>query len=161
LGREARRRPARRRLPLTLETLECRLTPASRLIATSYFDGAVYEFNAKTGALLGTLAAPNNASSLLSGPAGMAIGPDNNLYISSQNNDAILQYALGSNTLSTFISASVLDAPSILGPTGNSVFAPAGLRFGPDGNLYVSLNGGQNSSGGGEVIRFGITNTNG
>src|SRR5262249_50852500 len=97
LGREARRRPARRPLPLTLETLECRLTPASRLIATSYFDGAVYEFNAKTGALLGTLAAPNNASSLLSGPAGMAIGPDNNLYISSQNNDAILQYDLGSN----------------------------------------------------------------
>src|SRR5581483_3788732 len=35
-------------------------------------------------------------------------------------------------------------------------FAPAGLRFGPDGNLYVSENGGQSSTTG-AVVRFGIS----
>src|SRR5262249_35293340 len=39
---------------------------------------------------------------------------------------------------------------------GDTTFAPAGLRFGPDSNLYVSLNGGQSATGGGEVIKFNI-----
>jgi hypothetical protein len=155
-GRPARR--LRRRPPLVLEALESRLTPISKLIATSFFDGAVYEFNAGNGALLNTLVAPNSGGPL-SGPAGVTIGPDGNLYLSSQSNDTILEYNLGSNSLSTFIDSSVLGP--IATASGNSVFAPAGLRFGPDGNLYVSLNGGQNSQGGGEVIRFGVTSTGG
>ncbi len=42
----------------------------------------------------------------------------------------------------------------------NTVFDPAGMAFSPDGNLYVSLNGGF-ASPVGAVIRFGITNTGG
>src|SRR5262249_40576669 len=38
---------------------------------------------------------------------------------------------------------------------------PAGLRFGPDGNLYVSLNGGQSAFSGGAVVRFSINNAGG
>jgi hypothetical protein len=152
--------PRHRRAPLTLETLEARTVPTGDLlVATSFFDSAVYEFDATTGALQATLVAPYS-SSLLSGPAGVTIGPDHNLYISSQdltgqNNDAILQYDLSSGTLSTFIPPSVLEP--IATAAGDATFAPAGLRFGSDGNLYVSLNGGQSATGGGEVVRFGIS----
>src|SRR5262249_27841118 len=122
----------------------------------SFFDSAVYQFDADTGALQATLVAPNTASPL-SGPAGMTIGPDNNLYISSQFNDAIVRLDPTTGNLSTFIPSSVLDGQ--IAAAGNT-FAPAGLRFGPDGNLYVSQNGGQSSTSG-AVVRFNITNTGG
>jgi hypothetical protein len=128
------------------------------LVATSFFDSAVYEFNPTSGALQATLVAPFT-SSLLSGPAGLTVGPDGNLYISSQFNNAILQYNVTTNTLSTFISHDVLDP--IATANGDSQFAPAGIAFGPDGNLYVSLNGGQSAASGGAVIRFNITSGSG
>jgi hypothetical protein len=152
-----KRSRARQAARLTLEALEQRLTPAGRVVAASFFDSALYEFDASTGARLGTLVAPNS-SALLSGPAGLTLGPDRDLYISSQFSDAILKYDFGSATLSTFIPASVL-TPIGTG-IGAPAFAPAGLRFGPDGNLYVSLNGGQSSTTG-AVVRFGVTNTAG
>jgi hypothetical protein len=162
-GPRSRKAP-RRRPALAVETLESRLTPAARLVATSFFDSAVYEFNADTGAVFKTLVTPYT-STLLSGAAGLTVGPDGNLYISSQAlatgfKDAILEYDLSSNTLSTFIDSSVLQP--IATSTGASVFSPAGLRFGPDGNLYVSLNGGFGAAmGSGAVIRFGITSSGG
>ncbi len=146
-----------RRPRLQVERLEARDVPAA-LFASSFFDGAVYQFDSNTGALQGTLVAPNSGG-LLSGPAGLALGPDNNLYLSSQNNNAILQYNRTTNALSTFIPSTVLQP--IAATSGNAVFAPAGLTFGPDGDLYVGLNGGQSSSGGGQVIRFDVTATNG
>src|SRR5262249_7690396 len=115
-----------------------------------------------SGALQGTLIAPYT-SSLLSGPAGLAVGPDGNLYISSQFNNSILEYNLTSNMLVSppFISSDELQtiAKNLNGPQAQ--FAPSGLQFGPDGNLYVSLNGGQSSISGGAVIRFPITSTGG
>jgi hypothetical protein len=142
-----------------LEILESRLTPSSTpVVAASYFDSAVYELDASTGALLNTLVAPNSQSTLL-GPAGMTVGPDGNLYLSSQNNDSIVEYNVATNTLSTFIGSDVLGP--IAAASGDSTFAPAGLRFGPDGNLYVSLNGGQGATSSGAVVRFGIANSSG
>ncbi len=141
------------------------------VVAASFFDSAIYALNPSTGALLDTLVAPNSQS-LLSGPAGVAVGPDGNLYISNQaitftntapyytptSGNSILEYNVATNTLSTFIDSSVLQAMVTPGAT----FAPAGLAFGPDGNLYVSLNGGQTPAAGtGAVVRFDITNTNG
>jgi hypothetical protein len=159
MNRKARWSPRKpRRAPLTLEILEARVVPTTALlVATSFFDSAVYEFDFATGAQV-TLVAPYS-SSLLSGPSGLTVGPDGNLYISSQdltgqNNDAILQYDLSSGVLSTFIPSSVLEP--IASAAGDATFAPAGLRYGPDGNLFVSLNGGQGATGGGEVIKFGI-----
>ncbi len=141
-----RREAVRRRfVRLALEGLEDRVTPSSAPLAVaSYFDSAIYEFNSSTGTLMNTLVAPYSQPSTLSGPAGITVGPDGNLYISSQNTDSIVEYNLSTQSLSTFINLS----------TG---FAPAGLQFGPDGNLYVSENGGQSAgAGSGAVVRFDI-----
>ena len=132
------------------------LTVDPGLLAASYFDGALYDFDANTGALAATLVAPYS-SSLLSGPAGVTIGPDGNLYISNEGYlttitgeemqvipDSILEYNLTTGVLSPFIPSTVLDA--IASQVGASVFSRAGLTFGPDGNLYVSLSGGYASA---------------
>src|SRR5262249_8437652 len=95
----------------------------------------------------------------LFGPSGLTVGPDGNLYISSQNNSSIVEYNVNTKTLSTFIDASVLGP--IATANGDSTFAPAGLSFGPDGNLYVSLNGVQGATPGGAVVRFGISSSGG
>jgi hypothetical protein len=156
--RKGARKPRLLRRPLPqVEELEARDVP-SAVFASSFFDSAVYQFDSTTGALQKTLIAPNSGG-LLSTPEGLTVGPDRNLYISSQLSNAILQYNLTTNTLTTFLPSSVLQP--LATPTGNANFAPAGLRFGPDGDLYVDLYGGQTSTGGGEVIRFGITSSNG
>jgi hypothetical protein len=133
------------------------------MVVASYEDSSLYEVDAETGAIVNTLIAPYSSATFI-GPSGLTWGPDGNLYISAQGygagTDAILQYNFTTNTLATFISSSVLD--SIAAADGASAFEPAGLQFGPDGNLYVSLNGGQGDfSNNGEVIRFHITSTGG
>jgi hypothetical protein len=151
-----RGRPTQQRRRLGVESLEIRLTPVvtgPQIIATSYFDSALYEFSAATGAVSATLVAPYSGG-LLDGPAGVTVGPDGNLYISSQLNNSVLKYDFSTATLSTFIPSSVLDP--IATNLGAPSFAPAGLRFGPDGNLYVELYGGQTSTTG-AVERFNIT----
>jgi streptogramin lyase len=132
--------------PVTL-TMNYVAPTVNPLVAASYFDSAIYEFNPSTGALLNTLVAPYSQS-ILSGPAGLTVGPDGNLYISSQNNNTIVEYNVGTKTLSTFIDSTEMQATV----SGGGAFAPAGLRFGPDGNLYVS------SGGHGAVVRFDINN---
>jgi hypothetical protein len=134
--------------PVTL-TMNYVAPTVNPLVAASYFDSAIYAFNPSTGALLDTLVAPYSQS-ILSGPAGLTVGPDGNLYISSQNNNTIVEYNVGTKTLSTFIDSTEMQAVS----NGGGAFAPAGLRFGPDGNLYVS-------SGQGTVVRFDIINNSG
>jgi hypothetical protein len=151
---------------VALESLEDRTMPAAvgPVVATSFFDSAVYEINSSTGALMKTLVAPNSQSTLAN-PAGATVGPDGNLYLSSQSlltggfGNSIVKYDVGSGALSTFITASELNA--IAAANGNATFSPAGLRFGPDGNLYVSLNAGQGATSGGAVVRFDITSTGG
>jgi sugar lactone lactonase YvrE len=146
----------------SIECLEDRTTPVFvqtyNVFASSYFDGAVYEFSVGNQTTLQTLVAPNSQS-VLEGPAGMVVGPDGNLYFSSQNNDSIVEFNTTTRELSPFIGSAVLDP--IATANGDALFAPSGLAFGPDGNLYVSLNGGRAATSGGGVIRFGIHNTNG
>jgi len=160
---------------LALEALEQRWAPAATpvLVAASYFDGSVYEVNPTTGALLNTLAGPNSSQSGVSGPSGVAVGPDGNLYISCQNlptalggdpsqND-IVRYNVITQKVEPFIGKSVLQNIATTSPINDSFFGPAGLAFGPDGNLYVSLNGDQYSGVGpvptGAVVRFSVTNS--
>jgi sugar lactone lactonase YvrE len=141
----------------SIEFLEDRTTPTQAVVAASYYDSAVYALNPSTGAVLQTLVAPNSQS-VLDGPAGMAVGPDGNLYFSSQNNNSIVEYNVTTGALTTFISSTTLN--QVATANGDSAFAPAGLTFGPDGDLYVSLNGGQSASNG-AVVRFDITSSGG
>lgn len=159
VGRTRRRgAPLRKRVRPAVEAMEDRLTPAGVFVVASFFDSALYEFDASSGALKGTLNAPYSTSTALSGIAGVTIGPDGNLYVSSQNNDEVFKYDFASNQLSTFITTAQM-APFVVA-NGTATFAPAGLRFGPDGNLYVAQNGGFGSTNG-AVVRFDITNSGG
>src|SRR5262249_37727336 len=115
--------------------------------------------------------------SMLTNPAGLTDGPDGNLYISNQvaypplgahpTGESIVMENLATNTLSTFIPTSVLEP--IAATIGNTQFVPAGITFGPDGNLYVALNGGYNGNPDvganaatpGAIVRFDIANNNG
>ena len=132
-------------VPVTL-TMNYKPPTVQPMVAASYFDNAIYEFNPVTGGLLDTLVPPNSSQTVLSGPAGVTVGPDGNLYISSQNNNSIVEFNISTQTLSTFINSAVV---GIVAPN------PAGLLFGPDGDLYVA------SSGGGSVVRFDITSASG
>ncbi len=136
------------------------------LIANSVFDSGLYAFDGSSGAKLATLVAPSS-SFLLFGPSGTTIGPDGNVYISSAGNmtsggsptmqGAILKYDLTTYSLTTFISADQLDAARVGTSNPNALYSPSGIAFGPDGDLYSSLSGGQSSFGGGAVIRFDVS----
>src|SRR5262249_22681388 len=140
---------------LTVNNATSTLPP---LVAASFFDSAVYQFDPTSGKILNALVTPNSQS-VLSGPAGLTVGPDGNLYLSSQNNDAIVRYNFSTQALEPFITSAVLGP--IASANGDARFAPAGLRFGPDGDLYVSLNAGQTATSGGAVIRFDVTSVGG
>jgi hypothetical protein len=137
------------------------LTVDPSLIVTSYVTDAVYEFDANNGALVATLVAPNSQSNLV-GCAAVTIGPDGNLYITGEGYNGstftgpfnITQYNFNTHTLSTFISGAQLQAAN-----GGVPFAPGGIAFGPDGNLYTdnTLPG----AGADQVLRLGITHNGG
>ncbi|QEL16368.1 beta strand repeat-containing protein [Limnoglobus roseus] len=136
------------------------ITSDPSLFVESFYDSALYQFNARTGDLLAALLAPNSNTGLQL-PAGLTTGPDGNLYLSSQNNDTILKFDRTTNQLSTFLDSTTLNNIAAMPSSGgNAHFAPAGLRFGPDGKLYVSLNGGFTSAQG-AVIRFDVNSTGG
>ncbi len=144
----------------TVPTLMLQTSTTQSVIFASYFDSAIYKIDAQTGSLLQTLVAPNSQATL-EGTAGVTVGPDGNLYMSSQFNDSIVEYNFSTQSLSTFIQPSVMTSIATNANGSGSVFAPAGLTFGPDGDLYVCLNGGNAATSGGEVIRFDISYGNG
>src|SRR5262245_11838597 len=91
-------RPAGRFRP-SLETLEDRsLLSTTPLVVASYFDSALYKINPNNGALLETLVAPDSQATLI-GPAGMTIGPNGNLFLSSQLNNSIVEYDVNTGEL--------------------------------------------------------------
>jgi hypothetical protein len=128
-------------------------TTTQAVFVTSYVTNAVYEFDANTGALLQTLVAPNSQS-ILSSPAAITVGPDGNLYITGESGeDNITEYNFSTKTLSVFISGAQLEAAN-----GGVPFAPGGIAFGPDGNLYTdnTIHPGVD-----QVLRLGITTNDG
>lgn len=142
------------------------LSAVQVLYTTSYYDNAVYALDSTQARVLATLVAPDPAlpdppSGPLYQPAGLEVGPDGNLYISSQLNNQILRYNLATDQLEVFISSTVLQDIAV-NVEGVDDFAPAGLRFGPDGDLYVSLNAGyQYMANSGSIYRFDVTNSGG
>jgi hypothetical protein len=107
--------------------------PAQVVLVASFGDSSVRRYDYTTGTELTPLVAPGGGG--LSGPSGMALGPDGLLYVSSQVNDQVLRF----NPLTGAA------AGSIAQPAGAQ---PAGLEFGPDGNLYVS------HFGTGQVVKY-------
>ena len=76
-------------------------------------------YNGTTGAFVGAFVSTGSGG--LDRPAGLIFGPDGNLYVSSQNNDAVLRY---NGATGAFIDAFV--------PTGSGgLQSPIGLLFTP------------------------------
>ncbi len=79
----------------------------------------MFEFNANTGAYVGSFTAPS--------PLVLTFGQDGDLYISGRDDANVSRYDPKTGAVSTFVQAG----------SGGLVLA-AGLAFGPDGNLYVN-----------------------
>lgn len=99
--------------------------PDNSLYVSSLYGGGVLRYNATTGAFIDAVATSVPANGAKLAAAGLDVGPDGNLYISSVfNYNDILKYKPKPGTLDTFI-------PTDIAPT-----IPGGSTFGPDGNFY-------------------------
>lgn len=82
-----------------------------------------FGFDIKTGASNGSFGGAN-----LTGPRGIAVGPDNNVYVSDVGTKSVVEFNGATGAfIKTFVSSG----------SGGLNF-PYGMMFGPDGNLYVS-----------------------
>ena len=115
--------------------------------AGDYRLSSVFRFDEHTGAEL-----PGNipqGTAGLDAAAGVTIGPDGSLYVASQNSGEILFF--NSTTGAPLPSPIPGGRDGLFAPFRTETFpnaAPGPLKFGPDGNLYVS------DYGGGFVRRF-------
>src|SRR5262249_48112170 len=103
------------------------------VIVAGYAESSILRY-AEDGTRLDPIVPPGGMSGIV-GPAGMEFGTDG-LYVSNQVSvfvsgapDYIAKVDPSSGTVTPFIFL-------------ESGYVPAGLRFGPDGNLYVCRNGG-------------------
>jgi hypothetical protein len=117
------------------------------IIVTGYAEGSIRHYLDN-----GTQLPPITAATVF-GAAGMTVGPDGFLYVSCQTSlfgppgtpDSVVRVNPVSGALTPFI-------------TLTSGYVPAGLRFGPSGDLFVSRNGGQSAPpGSGSVDRYNGT----
>ncbi|QZZ20782.1 PEP-CTERM sorting domain-containing protein [Leptothermofonsia sichuanensis E412] len=99
-------------------------------------DSAVLKFS-PSGQFLGVAASGNG----LARPYGNAFGPDGNLYVSSFRSNQILRF---NGQTGEFIDVFASDNNNGLGSIGG-VNGPNGLLFGPDGSLYVTIEGTANA----------------
>ena len=113
---------------------------ADLLLGTA-FDGGVLRVDETTGATLPGSVTPGSAG--LAFTSGVTVGPDGNIYVSSRGTGEVLFYD-GEN-------GAPLPSPRPGGRDGlfatlatptTPMSTPGPLRFGPDGNLYVSDFGG-------------------
>lgn len=106
-------------------------------------DSAVLKFS-PSGQFLGVAASGNG----LARPYGNAFGPDGNLYVSSFRSNQILRF---NGQTGEFIDVFASDNNNGLGSIGG-LNGPNGLLFGPDGSLYVTIEGTANDANGNLVF---------
>ena len=109
---------------LSLLPLSAISAQASDLIVGNLVQDSVSRFDGTTGAFLGTLIPSNSGG--LDGPAGLAIGPDGNLYVASQVTGDVRRYNLSTGAFIDVFTS------------GFTMNGPENIKFGPDGNLYAS-----------------------
>lgn len=98
------------------------------LLLINYVGGEVKRFNGRTGAFIDDFA----SGSGLTHPAGLVIGPDGNLYVSSEDSHTIIRYdGRTGQFMDNFVTQE----------RNGGLNSPHGLAFGPDGNLYVCSTG--------------------
>ena len=97
----------------------------NELLVPSYAAGdSIFRYEETTGAFLQEFATANG----LDDPIQAIIGPDGNLYVTSEKSNQVLRYnAVTGAFIDEFVSAG-----------SGGLNEPGGLAFGPDGNLYVS-----------------------
>lgn len=94
---------------------------AQDLFVGSCYTHEVFRYDGLTGEAQGTF-----ASSGMSGPRGIAFGPNGNLYVASPGNDSVVEY---DGSTGAFIRVFC---------QGNEIYEANQLLFGPNGDLYVS-----------------------
>jgi DNA-binding beta-propeller fold protein YncE len=101
---------------------------------------AVFRFHERDGTFL------NSFSEETENISGLAIGPDENLYVSANTlgDGSVYRFDPNGTFLGTFASAHLT--------------APTGLRFGPDKNLYVASHVMGEPSNRGQILRYSGTN---
>jgi DNA-binding beta-propeller fold protein YncE len=83
--------------------------------------GRLLEYDGATGQFEGLIA---NVST----PRGITVGPNGNLFVASESENRVLEYAFDNGLQpTTFVAAN-----------SGGLRSPHGLTFGPDGNLYVT-----------------------
>jgi streptogramin lyase len=119
-------------------------TVSADVIVTGYAEGSIRHYLDN-----GTQVPPITTGTLF-GAAGMTMGPDGALYVACQTSlfgppgtpDGIFRVDPNTGTVTPFINLT-------------SGYVPAGLRFGPSGELFVARNGGQGApNGSGTVDRY-------
>jgi sugar lactone lactonase YvrE len=110
------------------------------LLVSTFDSSSVLRLDETTGVLLtaGQIASGNGG---LQAAAGVAIGPDGNVYVSSRSTGQILRYNSATGDF-LGIFATLQENPSPVPEDPPLAGAPAHLEFGPDGDLYVADSGG-------------------
>ncbi|MCH7872371.1 MAG: hypothetical protein IID33_11790, partial [Planctomycetes bacterium] len=106
------------------------VTPDRRVLVTSGGDHRVVEFD-RTGVYVGDLVSAGSGG--LNEPAGLTLGPDGDLYVSSRGTNNVLKYDIASGAF----------AGEFVAAGAGGLVAPFGLTFGPGGNLFVATGDGR------------------